>query len=143
MEAYACVPTWDCLSAHFQIIFPGWFYTWYSTYPPGPGRGLTLWDPEFLAAVGLIVPSIAYVLFNAKNLTDPQGTMENTMYLVVSLSCTMRYAYANVMCLKGMCSYVYRLLLGGYDLRRRRAVLSDCGFARHGLSVVDHSGSGL
>lgn len=81
-------------------VITGWFYTWYSTFPPGPGRGLTLWDPEFLASVGLIVPSIAYVLFNAKNLVYPEGTMANTVYLVVYLLVMMYFK---------TCMYVFAL----------------------------------
>lgn len=76
----------ETLAAVLEMIASfGWFYTWYTTFPPGPGRGLTLWDPEFVAAVGLIVPSVAYVLFNAKNLLDPEGTSQNTAYLVADV----------------------------------------------------------
>jgi hypothetical protein len=63
----------------------GWFYSWYTTFPPGPGRGLTLWDPDFLAAIGLIVPSILYVVYNVENSFTPLDIPTNNLYLVADV----------------------------------------------------------
>lgn len=63
----------------------GWFYSWYTTFPRGSGRGLTLWDPDFWAAVGLIVPSIIYVVYNVKDSLDPLDIQTNTLYLVADV----------------------------------------------------------
>ena len=39
----------------------GWMYTWWTTHYEGPGRGLTLDDPDVWALMLLTFPSIIYV----------------------------------------------------------------------------------
>jgi len=74
-------------TASFLEMFAsfGWFYSWYTTFPHGPGRGLTLWDPDFVAALGLIVPSIIYVVYNVQNRLYPENIPTNNLYLVADV----------------------------------------------------------
>jgi len=74
-------------SAAFLEMFAsfGWFWSWYVTYLPGPGRGISIWDPDFLGAVGLILPSIIYVAYNIQNILRPDEYKNNSLYEVADL----------------------------------------------------------
>jgi len=60
----------------------GWLWSWYVSYSHGIGRGVTIWDPDFLGAVGLILPSIIYVLYNIQVLANPESFGTNNLYFV-------------------------------------------------------------
>ena len=49
----------------------GWCAVWWHSHQRGPGRGLTLDDPEFCALVCLVAPSVLYVAYNAVVVRDP------------------------------------------------------------------------
>lgn len=51
----------------------GWCWVWWYTHVRGPGRGLTLDDPDFTANIFIVVPSIIYIVYNASNLQSPQS----------------------------------------------------------------------
>ena len=49
----------------------GWTYVWWHTHVRGPGRGLTLDDPDFSGNILIVVPSLIYLAYNINNLRDP------------------------------------------------------------------------
>jgi hypothetical protein len=49
----------------------GWTWVWWKTHVRGPGRGLTLDDPDFTGNILIVVPSIIYIVYNASNLQNP------------------------------------------------------------------------
>ena len=42
----------------------GWAYTWWLTYPRGPGRGWTLDDPDLWGILMIVIPSWTYLAYN-------------------------------------------------------------------------------
>lgn len=48
-----------------------WVAVWWATHARGPGRGITADDPEFLALVFLVSPSILYVAYNSCLIENP------------------------------------------------------------------------
>jgi hypothetical protein len=60
----------------------GWCAQWYATYPRGaPNRGWTLDDPDVLANIFIVVPSIYYVAYNAIILADFKQYNTSTLYV--------------------------------------------------------------
>ena len=51
----------------------GWWHVFLHTHEHAPGRGLTLDDPEFLALIFVLVPSILYVVYYASVVVDPMN----------------------------------------------------------------------
>ena len=51
----------------------GWTIVWWYTFVRGPGRGLTLDDPDFTGNALIVVPSIIYLVYNVNNLIDPNN----------------------------------------------------------------------
>jgi len=96
-EAYGTCQSYDCelfqemhnyetVAASLEMIASfGWLWSWYVSYHPGRGRGVTLWDPDFLGAVGLIIPSIIYVAYNIMNLLRPEEFYDNYLFLTADV----------------------------------------------------------
>ncbi len=66
----------------------GWTWVWWVTHVRGPGRGLTLDDPDFTGNALIIIPSIMYLVYNVNNLRDPQAYIEgpnSTLYKTADL----------------------------------------------------------
>jgi hypothetical protein len=59
----------------------GWCLTWWLTFPRGvAGRGFTLDDPDVWGNIFIVVPSIYYVVYNARVDLDPQLYLTDTLY---------------------------------------------------------------
>jgi hypothetical protein len=54
----------------------GWTAVWWYTFVRGPGRGLTLDDPDFTGNALIVVPSIIYFVYNVNNLIDANNYYE-------------------------------------------------------------------
>ena len=62
----------------------GWTIVWWFTFVRGPGRGLTLDDPDFTGNALIIIPSIIYFVYNVNNLIDAKNYYEGanaTLYM--------------------------------------------------------------
>jgi len=57
-----------------------WCLVWWKTHQRGAGRGLTLDDPEFIALIFLVSPSLLYVSYNALVLQNP-ASFYNSAYV--------------------------------------------------------------
>jgi len=85
-DLYLEMHIYETIAATLEMIASfGWFWSWYVTYHRGPGKGITVWDPDFLGAVGLIIPSIIYVVYNIQNLTYPEGFFDNYLFVVADI----------------------------------------------------------
>jgi hypothetical protein len=69
---------WAATVEFFAAI--GWCWSWWMTFPRGPGRGLTLLDPDFTSSVLLVVPALMYVLYNIQIMNDPKTYGVNFLY---------------------------------------------------------------
>ena len=50
-----------------------WCYVWWWTHERGPGRGLTLHDPELIALILLVCASFLYVAYNGMLMSTPSN----------------------------------------------------------------------
>jgi hypothetical protein len=60
----------------------GWCVVWALSYTPGPSRGYTLDDPDFLGNLLILVPSVIYFVYNVQNLRNPASFGTNLLYEV-------------------------------------------------------------
>jgi hypothetical protein len=74
----------------------GWFYTWWTTHERGPGRGLTLDDPELWALTFLFATYVVYVAYNALGIDKP-ATYANTFMNSLASSADCVYLCSAVM----------------------------------------------
>ena len=71
----------ETASSFIEILAAiGWCVVWAYTYIPGPGKGYTLDDPDFLGNILILVPSIIYFVYNVQNLQDPSSYTTNSLY---------------------------------------------------------------
>jgi hypothetical protein len=59
----------------------GWCWSWWVTHRRGPGRGLTLWDPDLHSSILLVVPSIIYIVYNARVMANPNDYGTDYLYV--------------------------------------------------------------
>jgi len=57
-----------------------WAWSWWYTFQRGPGRGLSVYDPDLYSTLLLLVPSVMYVVYNAQIIADPTTYGDNFLY---------------------------------------------------------------
>jgi hypothetical protein len=57
-----------------------WIWSWWYTFERGPGRGLSIFDPDLYSSLLLLVPSIMYVVYNVQIIADPVSYGTNFLY---------------------------------------------------------------
>ncbi len=71
----------ETASALIEVLAAvGWCVVWALAYTPGPSRGYTLDDPDFMGNLLILVPSIIYLVYNVQNLTNPASFGTNSLY---------------------------------------------------------------
>ena len=101
-----------------------WCVVWWHTHERGPGRGLTLDDPEPWALLLVVAPSFLYVAYSARVMTDPQAYISGAFSQLYTVGNMLFFAGAVFYVLVALRDEGFFTSFGLFQLlRARRAAL--------------------